>query len=44
MILFRDVTREATYLLKQIAIIRANLRIGFVLFIVSEVLFFVAFF
>jgi len=41
---FRDVIRESTFLAKQTPLIRSNVRIGFVLFIVSEVLFFVAFF
>jgi hypothetical protein len=41
---FRDVIRESTFLGKQTPLIRGNLRIGFVLFIVSEVMFFFAFF
>jgi heme/copper-type cytochrome/quinol oxidase subunit 3 len=40
----RDVVRESTLLAKQTSLIRSNLRIGFVLFIVSEVMFFFAFF
>lgn len=41
---FRDVIRETTFLYKQLPLIRANVRMGFVLFIVSEVLIFVSFF
>jgi len=41
---FRDVIRESTFLKKQTVLIRGNLRIGFILFIVSEVMFFFGFF
>lgn len=40
----RDVIRESTFLGRQTPLIRGNLRIGFVLFIVSEIMLFFAFF
>lgn len=41
---FRDVIREGTFLSKYVFIILTNLKIGFVLFILSEIMFFFAFF
>lgn len=40
----RDVTRESTFLSRQTPLIRVNLRIGFALFVVSEIMLFFAFF
>jgi len=40
----RDIVREATFLGKHTLIVAANIRLGFILFILSEVLFFFGFF
>jgi len=41
---WRDVVREATYLGHHTKMVQLGLRYGMILFIVSEVMFFVAFF
>jgi len=41
---FRDVIRESSFMGYHTLLVQKNLRLGFILFIVSEVMFFVSFF